>query len=156
MNAAQQAALEAVAGRALTAPEITNIDTVLAVRNDVAIAAILSEGQPTRMVSLQVEAVFDALFATGDYMTLKVAQLQGNATAIMAFAVLDDAKRIGSGTVDLSAVPTQQLMSSLKSLALLSDTGYNALVALATVSGDSINYNAVSDALNIAEGRLTL
>lgn len=156
MNSAQQAALEAVAGRALTASEIVKIDAVLTVRNDTEIAAILSAGQPTRMVSLRVEDVFDTLFASGDYMTLKVAQLQGSASAIMAFAVLDDARRIGSGMVDLTAAPTQQLLANLKGLELLSDTGYNALIALATVPCISIDYNTVSDALNIAEGRLTL
>ena len=156
MNSAQQVALEAVAGRALTAPEIVKIDAVLTLRNDVEIAEVLSAGQPTCMVSLRVEDVFDVLFASGDYMTLKVAQLQGNASAIMAFAVLDDAKRIGSGMVALAAGPTQQLLANLKGLALLSDAGYNALVALATVPGASINYNTVSDALNIAEGRMTL
>lgn len=156
MTPVQQSALEAVAGRALTPQEIIDIDDLLPIRNDVAIATLLSLGQPTKTVSLKVEDVFDTLFATGDYVTLKMAQLQGSPLAVMAFAVLDDAKRIGSGMVNLNAVPTAQMMTQLQGAELLSATGYAALVALATVEGEVVNYNTVSDALNIAEGRVTL
>ena len=156
MTPVQQSALEAVAGRALTPQEIINIDDLLPIRNDVAIAEVITLGKPSVMVSLKVEDVFDTLFSTGDYMTLKMAQLQGNPLALMAFAVLDDAKRIGSGMVNLNATPTAQMMTQLQGAELLSATGYAALVALATVPGEAVNYNAVSDALNIAEGRMTL
>lgn len=156
MTPAQQTALEGVAGRPLTPQEISGVEGLLPIRNDVAIAALLSLGHPTKMVSLKVEDVFDALFATGDYMTLKTAQLQGNPLAVMTFAVLDDAKRIGSGMVNLNAIPTAQMLTELQGAELLSATGYAALVALATVPGEAVNYNVVSDALNIAEGRMTL
>lgn len=156
MTPAQQSALEAVVGRPLSAEEVATIDALLADRNDVEIAAVLTAGQPPQQVSLAVEDVFDVLFSSGDYMTLKQAQLTGDATAIMAFAVLEDSKRIGSGKVNLQLPLTVALLDQLTAAGLLSAAGRAALDARATILGAPIHYNTVSDALNIAEGRLTL
>lgn len=156
MTPAQQSALESVAGRPLTPVEIVAIDPYLADRNDVQIAAILSAGQPDVQVSILVEDVFVVLFASGDYMTLKAAQLQGNSDAAMAFAVLADAKNIGPGKVDVFSPITAGLLDKLQTASLLTQAGRDALSQRATQKAQPIHYNTISDALNIAEGRLTL
>lgn len=156
MTPAQQAALETIAGRPLTADEYVAIDGLLPARNDMQIAAILSAGQPPVQISITVDDVFDVLFASGDYMTLKTAQLQGDPLAVMAFSVLADAKNIGSGKVNLFAPLTAQLFADLQTANLLTDAGRTALHECGTVAAQPIHYNTVSDALNIAEDRLTL
>lgn len=156
MTPAQQAALEALAGRALSADEQAEIDALLTGRDDVRIAAVLNAGQPPKLKSLRVEEVFDTLFSTGDYMTMKMAQLEGNPLAGMIFAVLADAKTLGPGLVDLQSPVTAELLNQLQSAALLSPTGRAALAARSAESPAPIHYNAVSDALNVAEGRMTL
>lgn len=157
MTNEQRLALETVAGRILTDAELATISGLwLDNRNDVQITALINAGQPGVVRSIKVEDVFDVLFASGDYMTLKMAQMQGNPLAAMAFAVLDDAKRLGPGTVNLLATATAELLGNLKGAALLSQAGDDALLARATVPPLPIHYNTVSDALNIAEGRMTL
>lgn len=156
MTPAQQSALESVAGRALTPTDIAAIDALLPARQDVQIAAVLTAGQPPRTVSVAVEEVFDALFETGDYVTLKQAQLSGNALAVMAFGMLADAKTIGPGKVNLQSTVTTGMLDQLQAADLLSQAGRDALTARSTVAADPIHYNAVSDALNVAEGRMVL
>ncbi|UCV02289.1 hypothetical protein [Dechloromonas denitrificans] len=156
MTPEQKAALEAVAGRELTAQEYVDIDALLSIRNDVKIADIINTGRPAVVQSIRVEDVFDVLYASGDYMTLKAAQLAGNALAIMAFAVLADAKTIGPGTVNLTAPVTVSLLDQLVAAELLSLPGNAALLAKANVRQPAIHYTTLSDALNVAEGRLTL
>lgn len=156
MTPAQQSALESVAGRTLSVDELNAIEPLLVDRNDVEIAAIINTGRKSVVKSLAVEDVYDVLFFSGDYLTLKSAQLAGDADAVMAFAVLLDAKQIGPGTVNIQAAPTVALFSKLQSSGLLSQAGLDALTARATVFADPIHYNTVSDALNIAEGRMTL
>ena len=156
MTPAQQAALEALAGRPLAAQEYVDIDALLPARNDVAIAAILSAGQPSTLISLRVEEVFDVLFSTGDYAALKKAQLAGNPLAVMAFEMLKDAKTIGPGTVKLDSPLAAGIFDQLQSAELLSAPGRAGLLAAATRPADPIHYNTVSDGLNVAEGRVTL
>lgn len=156
MTPAQQAALEEVVGRVLTSDELTALDDLVSTRKDVEIAAILTAGQPSRLVSVAVEDVFSALYASGDYMTLKTAQLQGSQSAAFAFAVMADAMAIGPGKVDFASAQTTNMLDRLQAEALLSAPGRAALLALATRPAAPIHYNAVSDALNVAEGRLLL
>ncbi len=156
MTPAQQSALESVAGRALTADDIAAIDPLLPNRNDVEIAAVLTEGQPRRRKSITVETVFNVLYASGDYVTLKQAHMAGNPLAALAFGFLSDAKLLGPGRVDLYAPATVAQFDALQAAALLSQAGRDALDAAGWVDGEPINYNAVSDALNVAEGRMVL
>ena len=156
MTPAQQSALESVAGRALTPTDISAIDALLPARQDVQIAAVLTAGQPPRTVSVAVEDVFDTLFATGDYVTLKTAQLAGNSLAVMAFGILADAKAIGPGKVNLQSPVTVGMLDQLQAAELLSQAGRDALDARAVVPAEPIHYNTVSDALNVAEGRMVL
>ena len=155
MTPAQQSALESVAGRALTAVEVEAIDPLLPDRKDVQIAAILTAGQHDVRQSLRVEDVFEILYAFGDYITIKTAQLSGNSLAAMVFAVLQDAKSLGPGLVNLDAPQTSSLCDQLQAANLLSQSGRDALESASMVRPAPIHYNAVSDALNVAEGRLT-
>ena len=159
MTPAQQAALVAVAGRALTAEELSTIEPLLAWdnRQDVQIAEVINAGRPTVLRSLKVEEVFSVLFASGDYTAIKAAQLAGDQRAIMAFGVLADARNLGPGTVNLEAAPTVALLETLQAEpSLLSASGRQALTDAAAERVQSIHYTAVSAALNIAEGRATL
>lgn len=156
MTPAQQAALESVASRPLTPAEYMDIDALLPTRNDVAIAAIINAGQAPILRSLRVEEVFDIVFSTGDYLALKAAQLQGNELAVMAFSVLSDAKTIGSGLVNLQLQTTVDLFDQMQAVGLLSGASRSAFADCASVRPEAIHYNTVSDALNVAEGRMTL
>lgn len=156
MTPDQQTAIETVAGRLLTADELAAIDALLPARNDVQIADIINAGRLAVVQSIRVEDVFDVLYASGDYMTLKAAQLAGNTLATMAFSMLADAKAIGPGTVNLEAPVTVSLLDQLVAAELLSLSGNAALLAKATVRQQAIHYTTLSDALNVAEGRLTL
>lgn len=151
MTPTQQFALEGVVGRVLTADEIAAIDLLLPERNDTQIAAILAAGQPMRQVSVAVEDVFDALFSSGDYVTLKQAQLSGNPLAVMAFGMLSDAKSIGPGKVDLQSPVTYSMLDQLQAAELLSQAGRDALAARGVAQADPIQVNRVSDALNASE-----
>lgn len=156
MTPAQQAALESVAGRALIAVEVEAIDHLLPDRNDVQIAVILTAGQPDVRKSMSVEDVFEILYTSGDYITIKAAQLSGNSLAAMVLAGLKDAKSIGPGLVNLDAPQTAALCDQLQAANLLSQPGRDALESASMVRSAPIDYNAISDALNVAEGRLTL
>lgn len=156
MTDEQRSALEAVAGRALSDEEIAAIEPLLVDRNDVEIAAVINDGRPTITVSVAVEDVFDVLYSTGDYATVKTAQLQGQADAVLAFGFLQDAKNIGPGKVNLTAPLTVGMFDRLQTAGLLSATGRASLLERAESKADPVHYNAVSDALNAAEGRLVL
>lgn len=156
MTDEQRSALEAVAGRALSADEIATIEPLLVDRNDVEIAAVINGGRPTTTVSVAVEDVFDVLYSTGDYVIVKSAQLRGDADAVMAFGFLQDAKTIGPGKVNLTAPLTVGMFDRLESAGLLSATGRAALLKRAESKADPVHFNTVSDALNAAEGRLVL
>ena len=156
MTPKQRAALESVAGRALSAEEVAGIDPFLMARNDVEIAAILTAGQKKVQRSLTVEEVYEVLFFSGNYMPLKQAQLSGDPTAVMCFAVLLDAKQIGPGTVNLSAPATAHLLGKLRDQGLITQGGIDALVDRSMQDAPAIHYNTVSNALNVAEGRLML
>ncbi len=156
MNTDQQTALESVAGRSLSTDELTAIDALLSERNDVAIAEVINTGATPVAESITVSDVFDILYLTGDYLTLKQSQLSANPLALMAFEVLKDAKEIGSGRVAIQSPTAQYLFGQLLSAGLLSQAGLDALNAASLKQPPTVHYNAVSDALNIAEGRLTL
>lgn len=156
MTPEQQNALESVVGRALTLDDIAAIEPLLLNRNDVQIAAILSAGQPDIRRSIRVEELFQTLYEIGDYVTLKSAEIAGNPLAVFVFAVLKDAKTLGPGVVNLDDTQTISLCDQLQEANLISQDGRDALESLSMVRPQPIHYNKVSDALNVAEGRLTL
>lgn len=151
MTTAQQSALEAVAGRALTGEEIAAIDLLLPERNDVAIAAILSTGrvktQPTPIGIGTVLAVMAP--AGGDF--LNALESMGAADSNVKWAL----KMIEQGTFDVGHPVTR---AQLEEFAVTAPSMSGAIAALLAVAEapDPISFNTVSDALNIAEGRMTL
>lgn len=158
MTPAQQDAITELMGRAPTMEEVTVIDQLLDPdnRNDVAITEIINIGQADALGSLTVEDVFDQLYESGDYMTIKSAQLANHPVAVMAFASLYDAKQIGKNLVNFTKPTTVALLNQLESAALLSVAGRAALEARATRKSRTKSVADVSLALNIAEGRMVI
>lgn len=149
MTPEQQTALETVAERPLSADEIASIEPLLADRNDVAIATILSVGRvkltPTEIGVGRILAtigltagnlLLDALYAITEFRHIK--------------------PLIEQGRLDIAdPLPRAALDGLVGSIEGFTQAHAAALKALAE-QPDPIRYNAVSDALNIAEGRLTL
>lgn len=155
MTPEQQAALSGLMGRSLTQAEIDSLTPLLDYnnRNDIEILAIINAGQIDVVDSLSVEDVFEALYESGDYSTLKTAQLSGNTAAIAAFEMLYDAKNIGKNKVNLSLQTTLNQLDGLQNAGLLSAAGRQALETRATRKAAIKTISDVSYALNIAEGR---
>lgn len=158
MTPAQQTALESLMGRALTQSEIDALNPLLDQnnRNDTAITAFINAGQADVIGSLSVSDVFDCLYESGDYATLKAAQLAGNPEAIAAFEMLYDAKNIGRDKVNLALATTIAQLDALEAAGLLSQAGRLAVTAKATSKATVRHLDEVSRALNIAEGRMVI
>ena len=151
MTQAQQAALEAVAGRALTGAEIAAIDPLLPSRNDVAIANILSAGRvKTQPTPIGIGTVLAVMAPSGGEF-LNALESMGATDANVKWAL----KMIEQQTFDVGHPVTRAQLESFAVAAPTMAAAVGALLAVAEVA-DPIHYNAVSDALNIAEGRVTL
>lgn len=127
--------------------EMPKISAAEALAKDQAIADIINAARPSQMVSIAVEDVFDALFVSGDYMVLKMAQHQGNLNAVMAFSILEDCKRIGSNKVDLQSPTTADLLNLLQSESLLSQAGRDAMTAKASKPAEQVTEADISRAV---------
>ena len=151
MTPNQQSALEGLISRSLNGDEIAAIDLLLPERNDVTIAAILSTGrvktQPTPIGIGTVLAVMAP--SGGDF--LNTLESMGASDANVKWAL----KMIEQQTFDVGHAVTRAQLEAFAGAAPEMAAAVGALLAVAEVV-DPINYNAVSDALNIAEGRLTL
>ena len=151
MTTAQQAALEAVAGRALTGAEIAAIDPLLPARNDVAIANILSAGRvKTQPTPIGIGTVLVVMAPSGGEF-LNALESMGATDANVKWAL----KMIEQQTFDVGHPVTRAQLESFAVAAPTMAAAVGALLSVAEVA-DPIHYNAVSDALNIAEGRVTL
>mgnify|MGYP003543926084 FL=1 len=151
MTTAQQSALEAVAGRALTGEEIAAIDLLLPERNDVAIAAILSTGRvKTQPTPIGIGTVLAVMAPSGGEF-LNALESMGATDANVKWAL----KMIEQGTFDVGHPVTR---AQLEEFAVTAPSMSGAIAALLAVAEapDPISFNTVSDALNIAEGRMTL
>lgn len=151
MTPQQQAALEGVAGRPLSAVEIAQIDPLLPTRNDVAIAAVLGAGR-VRVVSrmINVGSVLDVLGPNDGAAVLDALEAMKSAVPAVrwAFVLLE------RNELDVGLASTRGQIDALTGV-VFSPTQAAAIKALAE-QPDPIAVSAVSDALNIAEGRLTL
>lgn len=151
MTPEQQSALEGVAGRALTPEEASQIDALLPHRDDVAIAALLSVGRRR----LQHKPI-------GYGTILEILGAQGGAfiDTLVSLGTEDrnvhwGMEPLSRGEFDIGLAPAQYQLGILAgSLPQFAD-GIASLQALGYVP-DPLNFNAVSDALNVAEGRATL
>ena len=161
MTPAQQTALEGVAGRALTAQEVSDIDPLLDPdnRNDVAIAAILSVGRVTvgeywltdrGLVSDLVMAHGNTDLADSILTKLDTLAAQSRSTRAMMNRLENDARGINFGDPALRAQ-----FQILGSAGIFTAEEVDALLALAS-KPSPLSFDAVSRALNVAEGRAQL
>ena len=151
MTPAQQSALESLAGRALTAIEIAAIDTQLPERNDVAIAAILSADR-VRVVPMRIGigTIMATMRPNGGAFLDALEQLTTTDSNVKWTLEL-----IKQSNFDIGLAETREELAKFAASHPELATVIAALLAVPEVD-DPIHYNAVSDVLNVAEGRLTL
>lgn len=162
MNAAQQAALEAVVERSLTPAEIIAIDQLLPLRNDVEIAAILSAD---RFIYVPHEigerGIIDALGPVAGDAFLSALEAINSADLLpLPLQPYFGALRRGvawlkTDGLDIGAKTTRDLLAALAAAGIVDAAAVAVLEAIPR-RDNPLHFNVVSDALNIAEGRLTL
>lgn len=150
MTPAQQGALESLAGRELTAAEVAAIEPFLVDRNDVAIAALLPPKVTVQSTPIGIGTILATLAPNGGAF-LDALETLGQSDSNVKWAL----KLIEQSNFDVGMEATRQQMQAFAQAAPSFAEGIAALMATAERS-EPIHYNAVSDALNIAEGRLTL
>lgn len=151
MTPAQQTALESVVGRTLTTDEIAVIDPHLPGRNDVQIAEILSIGRTrTNPTPIGIGTVLAVMAPSGGDF-LNALELLGATDANVKWAL----KMIEQATFDIGHPVSRGQLAAFADAQPALAPAVAALLAVAE-QPDPIHYNVISDALNIAEGRLTL
>ena len=150
MTPAQQTALETVAGRALTPEQIAAIEPYLADRNDVAIAALLPPKVTIVSTPIGIGTILAVLAPNGGAF-LDALETAGASDPNVKWAL----KLIEQSNFDVGIAATRQQMQAFAQAAPAFADGIVALLATAE-RAEPNHYNAVSDALNIAEGRITL
>lgn len=151
MTPEQKSALEGVVGRELTFTEETEIDVLLPERMDVQIAAILSVGR-VRLVETHVDEgkVLSTIGKTAGNALLDV--IDSNPEFRHA------KKQLTNRGLDVAEPMVREDLDALAASELVvgfTQTHAEAIKNLAQ-QPDPINFNIISDVLNIAEGRLTL
>lgn len=150
MTPSQQAALESVAGKSLTPEQIAAIEPYLADRNDVAIAALL----PAKVVIVSTPIGIGTILATlapNGGAFLDALESAGQSDPNVKWAL----KLIEQSNFDVGMDATRAQMVAFAQAAPDFADGIATLLATAE-RAEPIYYNDVSDALNIAEGRITL
>lgn len=150
MTPAQQDALDSVAGKALTAEQLAAIEPFLADRNDVAIASLLPPKVAIVSTPIGIGTILATLAPNGGAF-LDALETAGASDPNVKWAL----KLIEQSNFDVGMGATRAQMVAFAQAAPTFADGIAALLATAERS-EPIHYNAVSDALNIAEGRLTL
>lgn len=156
MTPAQQSALETVAGRALTADEIVAIDALLADRNDIQIAAILSAGRVTLTPHEMGErGVLDVLGPVDGDVFL---------SALESITIADDLPPplrplfgaihrgvawLKTSGLDVGSTTTRAMLDGLAAFGKL-NTAHVAAIKATAERPDPIFPSAISDALNEA------
>lgn len=162
MTPDQQSALESVVGRPLSTEEIAALAPFLAVRNDVQIAAILSVGRVRLVENMVTErGVLAALGPVeGDALLTALENLGAPETLPTAAqpyhgAICRGVSWLKAGGLDMGS-PTVRGLLDLMSAHSIIAPGHAAALKQLGEHPDPIHYDAISDALNVAEGRLTL
>lgn len=157
MTPAQQSALESVVGRELAGVEIDAIDALLPGRNDVEIAAILSAGRvATRQTPIGIGTVLAVMAPSGGMFLTGLRQMAALQPPTEESANVEwSLEMIKQGTFDVGHPVTRAQLLAFAEAQPAMASAIAALLAVAE-QPDPIHYNAVSDALNVAEGRLTL
>lgn len=171
MTPEQQAALEALAGRALTADDIAAIDPMLPPRRDDLIAARLSAGrvaiqQGATITTRGASAAFPSIAGLPGPLAFEAAMLaletfataQVNSadlpTKLTARAVGRQLQAFQELGLDFGSPAMRAMLDSFKGVVLSAEQA-EAFKALAQKPAP-LTTNEVSDALNRAENRLTL
>jgi len=161
MTPEQQGAIESVAGRILTAGELVAIDSLLADRNDVQMASIISAGR-IRVVSHLIgeRGILDVLGpVAGDAFlaALEAITADNLPAALQPYfgALRRGVAWLKTDGLDVGSETTRSLLDSLAAAGVVAQESVASIKALAE-RADPIHYNLLSDALNIAEGRMTL
>ena len=150
MTPAQQGALESLAGRELTAAEVAAIEPFLVDRNDVAIAALLPPKVTVVSTPIGIGTILATLAPNGGAF-LDALESAGQSDPNVKWAL----KLIEQSNFDVGMASTRAQMVAFAQAAPAFADGIAVLLATAE-RAEPIHYNAVSDALNIAEGRMTL
>lgn len=161
MTPDQRAAIESAAGRALTAGELVAIDSLLAARNDVQIAAIISAGR-VRVVSHLIgeRGILDVLGpVAGDAFLAALEAITADSLPAALQPYLGALRRgiawLKTDGLDVGSATTRSLLDSLAAAGVVAPESVASIKALAE-RPEPIHYNLLSDALNVAEGRMTL
>ena len=150
MTPAQQAALESVCGQALIPEQIAAIEPYLADRNDVGIASLLPAKVSIVSTPIGIGTILAVLAPNGGAF-LDALESAGASDPNVKWAL----KLIEQSNFDVGMGATRAQMGAFAQAAPTLAGGIAALLATAERT-EPTHYNAVSDALNIAEGRLTL
>ena len=75
-----------------------------------------------------------SLFETGAMLSIQMAVLQGNATAVIADRMVSKAKELGVQHIDLDLPVNQQLLASLLQAGIITQEQSDAATALAAVT----------------------
>ena len=150
MTPAQQTALEDVCGQSLTPEQVTAIDAYLPDRNDVEIAKLLPPKAEVVTTEIGIGTIL-AVMAPGGGDFLNALEAMSATDANVKWTL----KLIERGSFDVGHPVTRVQLAQFATDYPAMAAGINALLAVA-VRSTPIHYNTVSDALNVAEGRLTL
>lgn len=147
MNEAQQQALEQLAGRSLTAEEIAAIDEHLPARRDDLIAQVLSVGRVRVVKTLGgIGTVLETLGPVDGATVLDQLEAMVPTVPAVKWAFV----LVNRGELDFGSSATRAMIDQL----LPSQIG--ALLKAVAEVPNPLTVGQVSDALNVAEGRLTM
>ena len=154
MSPEQQSALEGILGRQMNQSERDSVAPLLDYENrqDVEIAALLSSMRAPRIVSrmIGIGTVLACMAPEGgEFLNLLEELSSVDANVKWALRLIDQ------GNLDVGLpVTREQFITYKDSMPQLAE-GITKLLAEAEVP-DVVDFNKVSDALNVAEGRVTL
>lgn len=154
MTLEQQSALEALVARALTADEIAAIEPLLATRNDVAIAAALSEGRQKLCSHMIGErGILDTLGPVDGEAFLSALESIASADMLPEAAqpYFGALKRgvawLKTDGIDVGSETTRELLNVLVAAGSVSELSVKTLKALA-MKDDPVSVADVSEVLN--------
>ena len=150
MNIQQQTALENLVDKKLTQEEIDLIEPFLSIRDDVSIANLLPKKRVLVSTPIGIGTILAFLAPSGGAF-LDALEAVGQSDPNVKWAL----KLIEQSNFDIGMPATRAQMKAFAQAAPQFAEGIALLLTLAEKE-ERVHYNAVSDALNIAEGRLTL
>lgn len=156
MTPNQKNALESLIGRGLTESEIAQIDPLVIDpdnRNDVGIATILSVGR-TVLGQLPKEVFRRWAASTGVRAVIEDHALDAASPLRSIALTLRDVLWSNTPSIDFAITENQQLLQAWVTANAITQEQANALLQFATTP-NPIPVGEVSEALNLAEGRIT-